>query len=143
MLVLTVGLNSLSHSPGSVVSIAASLTSMIYALGDVSGAHFNPAVTLAIFVSLRDKDFTAEEAAYYVLTQLGGGLVAAGTYAGIYHGNVVPLEPRGDFGWAAVGVAETVFTFVLCLVVLSVAVSEKTKTKDMFGFAIGSCITVE
>jgi len=142
ILVLTVGLNSLGHSPAAVLSIAASLTSMIYALGDVSGAHFNPAVTLAIFVSRRDKDFTAEEAAYYVLTQLGGGLVAAGTYAGIYHGNVVPLEPRGDFGWAAVGVAETVFTFVLCLVVLSVAVSEKTKTKDMFGFAIGSCITV-
>mmetsp|Transcript_101469 Transcript_101469/g.205971 ORF Transcript_101469/g.205971 Transcript_101469/m.205971 type:complete len:461 (-) Transcript_101469:78-1460(-) len=142
ILVLTVGLNSLGHSPAAVLSIAASLTSMIYALGDVSGAHFNPAVTLAIFVSRRDKNFTAEEAAYYVLSQFGGGLVAAGSYTGIYHGNVVPLEPRGDFGWAAVGVAETIFTFVLCLVVLSVAVSEKTKTKDMFGFAIGSCITV-
>jgi len=142
ILVLTVGLNSLGHSPAAVLSIAASLTSMIYALGDVSGAHFNPAVTLAIFVSGRDKDLTAQEAAYYVLAQLGGGLVAAATYAGIYNGNVVPLAPRGDFGWAEVGIAETIFTFVLCLVVLSVAVSEQTKTKDMFGFAIGSCITV-
>jgi len=142
ILVLTVGLNSLSNSPGAVVSIAAALMCMIYALGDVSGAHFNPAVTLSIFVSGRAKDFTAEDAGYYVVTQLIAGIVASTAYSSIYHGDAPPLGPKGDFGWAEVAIAETVFTSVLCLVVLSVAVSELTKTADMFGFAIGSCITV-
>merc|ERR1719284_1001135 len=50
MLVLTVGLNVLGKSPAGAFSIAAALMCMIYSLGDVSGAHFNPAVTLAILV---------------------------------------------------------------------------------------------
>merc|ERR1719387_1337229 len=54
-LVLTVGLNVLGKSAGPVWSIAAALMSMIYALGNCSGAHFNPAVTLALLGSGRDK----------------------------------------------------------------------------------------
>merc|ERR1740117_712636 len=54
MLVLTVGLNVLGGSPAPVWSIAASLTSMVFALGSCSGAHFNPAVTAAILFSGRD-----------------------------------------------------------------------------------------
>merc|ERR1719424_1656797 len=50
-LVLTVGLNVLGNSPAGAFSIAAALMCMIYALGDISGAHFNPAVTVAILVS--------------------------------------------------------------------------------------------
>merc|ERR1719263_727899 len=97
-LVLTVGLNCLGHSPAAVISIAASLMCMIYALGDVSGAHFNPAVTLAIFVSGRCPDFTMKDAGLYAVTQMAGGLAASATYASIYHGDVVPLAPKGDFG---------------------------------------------
>merc|ERR1719263_1725351 len=47
-LVLTVGLNVLGSSPAPALSIAASLMVMIYALASSSGAHFNPAVTVAL-----------------------------------------------------------------------------------------------
>eukprot|EP00441_Pelagodinium_beii_P004820 CAMPEP_0197703086 /NCGR_PEP_ID=MMETSP1338-20131121/125258_1 /TAXON_ID=43686 ORGANISM="Pelagodinium beii, Strain RCC1491" /NCGR_SAMPLE_ID=MMETSP1338 /ASSEMBLY_ACC=CAM_ASM_000754 /LENGTH=563 /DNA_ID=CAMNT_0043286979 /DNA_START=13 /DNA_END=1705 /DNA_ORIENTATION=+ len=142
ILVLTVGLNVLGKSKAGAYSIAASLTSMIYALGDVSGAHFNPAVTVAIMASGRCPDLTPVKAASYVGVQILAGLTAAYTYAYIYSGATFALGPAAGFTWASVAVAEIVFTFVLCFVVLSVAVSERTKASHMFGLAIGSCVTV-
>jgi len=142
MLVLTVGLNVLGKSPAGAFSIAASLMCMIYALGDVSGAHFNPAVTLAIFCSKLCPDLTAPNVGMYMVTQIVGGIAAAFTYAGIHGGKSFPLGPGAGYGWVQVSVAEIVFTFVLCLVVLCAAVSSKTKTESMFGLAIGSCVTV-
>jgi len=141
MLVLTVGLNVLGNSPAGAFSIAASLTSMIYALGDVSGAHFNPAVTLAILAS-KMGDLTPKKAAFYMLAQIAGGIVAAFTYALIYSGHTFALGPQPGYKWGQVAVAEIIFTFVLCYVVLCVAVSPKTKSENMFGLAIGSCVTV-
>ena len=73
MLVLTVGLNVLGKSKAGAFSIAASLTSMIYALGDVSGAHFNPAVTVAILASGRCPDLTPSKAAKFIGVQIPGG----------------------------------------------------------------------
>merc|ERR1719401_1797168 len=144
ILVLTVGLNVLGKSPAGAFSIAASLMCMIYALGDVSGANFNPAVTLAIFCSksVTGNDLSASDMGMYMFTQIIGGIAAAFTYAGIHHGKTFPLGPGAGYGWAQVSVAEIVFTFVLCLVVLCAAVSSKTKTDTMFGLAIGSCVTV-
>merc|ERR1719460_1031484 len=77
-----------------------------------------------------------------MLTQLAGGVAAAYTYASIYKGETFPLGPGAKYNWSQVAVAEIVFTFVLCLVVLCAAVSEKTKTDQLFGLAIGSCVTV-
>jgi len=141
MLVFTVGLNVLGKSPAGAFSIAASLMCMIYALGDVSGANFNPAVTLAILCS-GTGSMDAKEAVYYIVVQLAGGFWAAFDYMCVYHFKVFALEPQGKHGWAQVAAAEILFTFVLCFVVLCVAVSEKTKSKDFFGLAIGSCVTV-
>lgn len=142
MLVLTVGLNVLAHSPSGAFSIAASLMCMIYALGNVSGAHFNPAVTVAILASGRCPDLTPAKAGQYIGSQLLGGICAAFTYAFIRGGDTFPLGPGTGFGWSQVAVAETIFTFVLCYVVLCVAVSDATKADIMFGLAIGSCVTV-
>jgi len=141
ILVLTVGLNVLGKSPAGAFSIAASLMCMIYALGDVSGANFNPAVTLAIFLS-KLAPMEAAEVGMYMAVQVAGGVLAAFTYAGIYSGQTFPLGPGASYGWGQVAAAEIVFTLVLCLVVLCVAVSTKTGNGTMFGLAIGSCVTV-
>merc|ERR1719174_1232139 len=91
-LVLTVGLNVLGKSPAPVFSIAASLMCMIYALGTCSGAHFNPAVTLAIVLSRRDK-CKVVDGACYIAAQIVGGICASYTYAGMHHGTTFALEP--------------------------------------------------
>eukprot|EP00931_Biecheleriopsis_adriatica_P093864 TRINITY_DN6758_c0_g1_i1.p1 TRINITY_DN6758_c0_g1~~TRINITY_DN6758_c0_g1_i1.p1 ORF type:complete len:456 (+),score=126.11 TRINITY_DN6758_c0_g1_i1:89-1456(+) len=141
MLVLTVGLNVLGKSKAGAFSIAASLTSMIYALGDVSGAHFNPAVTVAILTSGRCPDLTPSKAAKFIGAQIAGGIAAAFTYAYIHKLKTFALGPVGDSTWAGVTFAEIVYTCLLAYVVLCVAVSESTKTTHMFGLAIGACVT--
>merc|ERR1719215_1647327 len=91
VLVLTVGLNVLGKSKAAAFSIAASLTSMIYALGDVSGAHFNPAVTVAILASGRCADLTPAKAGSFIGAQIAGGIAAAFSYAFIYKGATFAL----------------------------------------------------
>jgi len=141
MLVLTVGLNVLGKSPAAAFSIAASLMCMIYALGDVCGAHFNPAVTLAIFAAKGDPDMAPADVAIRMGTQVVAGISAAFTYMLMYFKSF-PLQPGAGFGLGSAMFCETMFTFVLCLVVLCAACSPKTGSKQMFGLAIGSCVTV-
>lgn len=139
MLVLTVGLNVLGKSPAAAISIGAALVCMIYALGDVSGAHFNPAVTLAILTSGREDKLTLSMAGCYIVVQIVGGVLGALTYTWIYHDSF-PLGPLNGSSWLQAAIAEFVFTFVLCFVVLAVAVSRRTKSSQMFGLVIGACI---
>lgn len=141
MLVLTVGLNVLGQSAAGAFSIAAALMSMIYALGDVSGAHFNPAVTLAVAAI---GEHEPAEVGPYVAAQALGGFIAALAYSLIYAGAGFPLA--SDPTWPRVALAETFFTFVLCFVVLAVACSKQVEhRKDVsnyVGLAVGSCVTV-
>ena len=66
---LTVGLTSLSQSPLAPLAIGSSLMIMVYMGGHVSGAHYNPAVTLAVL--LRGRANTAEVLPYWI-AQFGG-----------------------------------------------------------------------
>jgi aquaporin Z len=138
-LVLTVGLNVIGGSKAPVFSIAASLMCMIFALGSVSGAHFNPAVTVAILASGRDCIKPAD-AGIYIGVQIVAGIVAGFTYCAMEGGKSFPLAPGKGYGWAEAAVAEIVFTFLLCFVVLSVA-TVKAPLSEYFGLAIGSCVT--
>mmetsp|Transcript_82414 Transcript_82414/g.249945 ORF Transcript_82414/g.249945 Transcript_82414/m.249945 type:complete len:456 (-) Transcript_82414:123-1490(-) len=141
ILVLTVGMNVLTASKAAAFSIAASLMCMIYAIGDVSGAHFNPAVTLAILGSGRGKLLPADAGAY-IGTQILAGIVGALTYEAVHSGITFPLGPGLCFDWGSVAVAEIVFTAVLAFVVLCVATTDKNPAPQLTGFIIGMCITV-
>mmetsp|Transcript_39362 Transcript_39362/g.88107 ORF Transcript_39362/g.88107 Transcript_39362/m.88107 type:complete len:473 (+) Transcript_39362:96-1514(+) len=145
MLVLTVGLSVLGGSGAAAFAIAASLMCMIFALGSVSGAHFNPAVTTALLCAGHgthpDKEpFTPMDGAMFIGTQLAGGISGAFTYALLTNGKTFPLY-SGAFGWHQALMAELVFTFVLAFVVLSVA-TVKSPLTQYFGLAIGMCVTV-
>jgi len=143
MLVLTVGLNVLAKSrEAAAFSIAASLIVMIFALADVSGGHFNPAVTVTI---LAIQKMQVKDAVIYWITQVAGGLMGAVTYRVIYGGQTFVLGPNEPFGLAETAVAEAFFTFVLCFVVISVACSPSANSSSytqIYGLAIGSCIIV-
>jgi len=155
VLVATVGFNVLSGS-GNALSIAASLMVMIYALGPISGANFNPAVTTALaLIGALDVKMIVP----YVASQITGGVLAGYFYYAVV-GHAFKLEPQGKFGWGAAAFAEIFYTFLLCFVVLSVAavkdkveggnlhVHKKIYLKNggqayqMAGLAIGFCIVV-
>lgn len=143
MLVITVGLNVIGSSPAPAFSIAASLASMVFALGTVSGAHFNPAVTVAVLVSGRGVIDTRDALAY-IAVQILAGVCGGFTYSkltaefGEAHRSF-PLSPGAGYGWPEAMLAETAFTFLLCLVVLNVATIE-TPLTEFFGLAIGACV---
>eukprot|EP00747_Dinoflagellata_sp_TGD_P126010 gnl/TRDRNA2_/TRDRNA2_174230_c4_seq57.p1 gnl/TRDRNA2_/TRDRNA2_174230_c4~~gnl/TRDRNA2_/TRDRNA2_174230_c4_seq57.p1 ORF type:complete len:472 (-),score=71.01 gnl/TRDRNA2_/TRDRNA2_174230_c4_seq57:79-1494(-) len=145
MIVLTVGLNILGRSAAPEWSIAAALMCMVYALGSVSGSHFNPAVTLAVACAGR-KTIEPVEAVAYVGVQIVGGLLAAFTYAGLEtnnswsNKNTFPLKPGQDFTWKGALCGELAFTFVLAFVFLNVATTRDWLTQ-YFGFAIGASVT--
>lgn len=140
MLVLTVGLNVIGKSPAGALSIAASLMSMVFALGSCSGAHFNPCVTAAIMATGRGK-CPPREGALFVVTQLVAGICAGCTYSIMEGGKTFPLGPGPAHNWLSAGLAELIFTFVLCFVVLSVATTS-IPLSQYFGLAIGGCIIV-
>lgn len=136
MLVLTVGLNVVGKSAGGAYSIAAILMIMIYALGHVSGANFNPAVTIALVV--KGGQLQAKDAGIYVVSQLFGGLLAGFTYMWMA-GGTFTLESNIGYGVGSAIAAEILYTFVLCYVVLNVACS-KSAPNDYYGLAIGFSI---
>jgi len=160
VLVATVGFNVLGGSPAGALSIGASLMVMIYALGGVSGANFNPAVTTCLVLTQKlDGKDSVKWVAPYFASQIAGGLCAAFTYYSVV-GSAFPLAPgkKADgesYGWGAVGFAEIAYTFVLCFVVINVACLNATSEKgeklylmtggksyQMYGLAIGFCIVV-
>jgi aquaporin Z len=123
--------------PMAPFAIASVLMVMIYAGGHVSGAHYNPAVSLAVFLRGRS---TANEFGSYVLAQL-----IAGALAVFIAKALVPaapaIEPLKLISTPTV-IAELLFTFALAWVVLNVATAKATAGNSNYGLAIGFTVLV-
>ena len=134
-LVLTVGCNVMVMSGGGALSIGGMLMCMIYALGSVSGAHFNPAVTLAVFLSGRSL-ISLKQVLWYMLAQLIGGSIAGLLYEAVFRAAFV-LKPVGTYSVPAVMAVEALYSMALCYVVLNVASTASQSGNNYFGLAIG------
>lgn len=137
-LVFTVGQVVLEPSAGQFAPLAIGfvLMIMVYMGGHVSGGHFNPAVTLGVF--LRGKA-TSREFGGYALVQILGGIVAS--IAVLYLKGDVAAAPAALATGPAL-LAELLFTFALVFVVLNVATAAGTEGNSYFGFAIGGTVLV-
>src|SRR3954462_14468278 len=137
-LVLTIGCTVVPGAAGVIapLAIASALMVMIYAGGHISGGHYNPAVTLAVW--LRGKCSTAELPAYMV-AQVLGGAVAASVALYFKQGSELKAAPL-SIGPALL--AEFLFTFALAYVVLNVATARGTEGNSNYGLAIGFTVMV-
>jgi aquaporin Z len=132
-LVLTIGCTGIAAGPGVIapMAIGAVLMAMIYAGGHVSGAHYNPAVTMAVWLRGR---LPAADVVPYVAAQLLGAAAAAAVVLFFKTAEAVaPFDARPAAGFAA----EFLFTFALAHVVLNTATAKATSGNSYFGMAIG------
>ncbi len=131
------------HSSIGVVGIAIAfgvvVMAMIYAFGDTSGAHINPAVTIGFVVAGR---FEKKEVAPYILFQILGGIAASFTLKLLFpnlalYGNTIPSD-----GWLQSFILEFLLTLILMLVILKVS-SGSIETGTMAAIAIGGIVLIE
>jgi len=133
-------------SGGTVTHVGIALTfglvvlALIYALGDVSGAHFNPAVTVGFVLARR---FPARQAVSYVVAQCAGALSASFCLRLLFGGHTklgatLPLNDDAAQSF----VLELLLTFFLMFVILSVSIGAKEKGL-MAGVAVGAVIALE
>lgn len=112
---------------------------MIYAFGDLSGAHLNPAVTIGFVVAKR---FPLKEAAPYIVAQLGGAVLASLTLRFLFPENTTlgATFPTGSEMQSFI--LEALLTYFLMLVILQVSHGSK-ETGLMAGIAIGAMVGLE
>jgi MIP family channel proteins len=132
-------------SGGAVTNVGIGLTfglivlAMIYAIGDVSGAHLNPAVTLGFFAARR---LEAKMILPYVLSQVSGALAASLLLRALFpqHSTLGATAPAGPALQSLI--LEIVLTAFLMFVILNVSVGAKERG-IIAGIAIGSVIALE
>ncbi|MGX7163413.1 MIP/aquaporin family protein [Enterococcus massiliensis] len=114
------------------------VTMMAYAVGKISGGHFNPAVTIAMVINDR---LPIRDGLFYILSQFIGATVASAFLSLLIQANKLPKDGYGqtDFSTISAGMAftvEAVITFLFVFVILMVT-SKKFGTATMASFAIG------
>lgn len=133
-LVYAVGHAVISNNPVAPIAIGLMLMVMIFAGGHISGGHFNPAVTLGVW--LRGKCDT-KDVIPYILCQIVGAVLAAMTVKFMRGAGAGGAE----FDMVKVIVAELAGTFALVWVVLNAATAKGTSGNSFYGAAIGMTVT--
>lgn len=133
-LVFTVGNTVIGKSEVAPLAIGLSLMVMIFSGGHISGGHFNPAVTLAVW--WRGK-CPAKDVVPYIASQIIGAVAAA--FAVIYLQGTKGTP--GDIKIGQAFVAELLGTLALAWVVLNVATTKANANNSFYGLAIGMTVT--
>jgi aquaporin Z len=135
-LVLTVGCTVIPGAAGVFppLAIGAALMVMVFAGGHISGGHYNPAVTLAVFLRGR---CASKDVVPYWAAQVAAGLVAAFVAVWLCGKSGTPMEIKSV---PAAFVAEFLFTFALAYVVLNTATAKGTANNSFYGLAIGMTV---
>jgi len=137
-LVLTIGCTVIHGAPGVIapLAIGAALMVMVFAGGHISGAHFNPAVTLAVFIRGR---CDAKDVVPYWVAQIAAAVAAAFVAMFLVGKSGTPMEIANVPQALA---AEFLFTFALAYVVLNSATAKGTANNSFYGLAIGMTVMV-
>ena len=138
-LVLTIGCTVIPGAPGVIppLAIGAALMVMIFAGGHVSGGHFNPAVTLAVF--LRGRCTAKDVVPYWVFQIVGAVLASLAVKFLLGTSGKEPAAFADDLIGKAL-LAEFLFTFALAYVVLNAATAKGTSGNSFYGLAIGMTV---
>ena len=138
--VLTIGLVVLGASPVNAaiapLAIGSALMVMVYAGGHISGGHYNPAVTLAVWI--RGRIATRDVIPYWVAQVLGA--VLAGLLAIYLRGHPAPNGTAPDTTRSII--VEILYMFALAYVVLNTATSKATAGNSFYGLAIGFTVVI-
>jgi len=132
-LVLTIGCTVIGGGPLVIapLAIGAALIVMVYAGGHVSGAHYNPAVTLAVW--MRGRCATKDVVPYWIFQIVGAVLAAMAVKFLLGNSPVTVMLPDRVRALTA----EFLFTFALAYVVLNTATAKGTSGNSFYGLAIG------
>jgi aquaporin Z len=120
------------------LAIGSALMVMVYMGGHVSGGHYNPAVSLGLF--MRGK-LDARDLGLYWLVQVVAGVLAF-AFGYLVSGATPGIHPGADANALAALAVEAVFTMALVLVVLNVAATKATAGNSFYGLAIGFTIVI-
>jgi aquaporin Z len=132
-LVFTITLCVITQQPMAPLAIGGTLTVMVFMGGHISGAHYNPAVSLAAF--LRGA-LPASEVLPYMAVQVLGAM-AASIVGNFIAGGSVPISPGENVSLISSLLVEILFTLALALTVLNVATAKGTQNNSFYGLAIG------
>lgn len=137
-LVLTIGCTVIPNAAGVIapLAIGAALMVMVYAGGHISGAHFNPAVTVAVCIRGRCE---WKQLIPYWIAQILACFIASGVAVYLVGKSGTPMEIKN---LPMVFVAEFLFTFALAFVILNSATSKDTAGNSFYGLAIGMTVMV-
>ena len=119
------------------LAIGLGLSVLVYMGAHISGAHYNPAVTLAMFIN---DQIDIKESGKYVASQLVGSVAAVYSLSKLGKDSFF-VVPGDDINIQSFYFAEILFTFLLVFVILNVALNKRLEGNQFYGLAIGLTVT--